>query len=196
MEVKTRIAILLISLISIPLLSAFAGSSASASELPTDGISASMPVTLNFLGCPGGVNYVEVGFSRNPIDDISDYVVAPKSNEVYATAYISDESIHMEDKLHVYWKLFTGESIKASLSMTGALHNVSSNQTLDWSVLLEDEEEAIGSGNYSNEVSVVEHNGGRTSGSRELDIWTDSINTGDLIPGEYKGELRLSILSE
>ena len=102
-----------------------------------------------------------------------------------------------EESICIYWKILSGSNITASISIPAALRGEGGE--LEWSVGYSDGTERIDSTASDTSLAVVRHETrGRAKniGSTELFINTENLNSGDVIPGIYTGELRLDISIE
>lgn len=163
-------------------------------SLPSQGLSDKIVVSLDLgLGSmviPG----VEVGFSRNEINDMSDNVEVINGNTVDMA--FKDDGTHslVSEDIYVYWKIKGNPNISAELNISEPLRNRHGDY-IDWSAGFEDGSYKIGEEVYYSQALAVFS--GRTAypavGSRKLEIATMNLNEGNVVPGEYIGELELNI---
>lgn len=169
----------------------FAFSQAYSTVLGPDGLSTSLGISFD----PAALNVVDIGFSRNRINDIRDEVHAFEESDLEDMIINGDVATYMND-IYIYWRIMSSSRLSATLSIEEPLRGV--NGELDWEVRLVDENTSISS-DEDNDLELdfmnPDHYYG-TAGSAELSINTKTLNSRDVIPGEYTGELRLNIKTE
>ena len=186
--------VMILSIITFFLLASLSAAELIHESLPSQGLSDKIVVTLNLgldsMIIPG----VEVGFSRNEINDMNDNVEVINGSTV--DMIFKDDGTHflVSDDIYVYWKIKGNPNISAELNIPGPLRDRRGDY-LDWSAGFEDGSYKIGAEvYYSQALSVFS---GRTAypaaGSRKLEIATMNLNEGNVVPGEYIGELELNI---
>ena len=166
--------------------------------LPSQGLGEKLTVVLN-LG-PDATFYisgVEIGFSSNEINDINDEVEIINGKKFALTFEESNSHASVVDDIYVYWKIKNNHHINATLQIEGPLTNGSGEQ-LDWSAGVVDGSYKIGIDSYyTGSLAVlpqeVQRASGPVAGSRELEIVTKELNSENVVPGEYIGELKLNI---
>lgn len=141
---------------------------------------------------PRNIEDVDIGFSysANPLED------EKKLDEGHVEdLLVGEESAVNMNEIYIYWRIFSFRNLSASISIPYALHGESGE--IDWNVGLIDGSASISSSNAGEEIDIVKHSDDFASaGSVGLSINTEKLNSGDVIPGEYSGELRLSIKTE
>lgn len=155
--------------------------------------SVSLPVTLRL----GDSDYIEVGFSRNAITSFSDEV-EDISGETIPLVTVGEAATRAKPvgDIYMYWKIMSAKSLQADLTIKGSMSN-SAGDVLDWYVSLPDAGLSIASNSYETSLSVMRSARSFTDfGSTRIDIGTELLDAGDVVPGEYKGELKLSISVE
>ena len=133
----------------------------------------------------------DIGFSKNEISDFSDPVISLENGEI-EQLIISGDVATASSPLYVYWKILSSNNVSASLSIPSALRGEAGE--LDWMVSLADGSASVASNSGSKAIAVIPESAAFGNiGSAELLISTENVNGGEVLPGEYKGELRLSI---
>lgn len=153
--------------------------------------SVSLPVYLDL----SKDSYVEIGFSQNGITNFTDEVIDISGGTV---SLIPDENTAIarpDSEIYVYWKILASSMLSASLEISDSLIGPS-GEALEWFVtkpISGDRIESTG----ETQLSVFGPERYYTSiGSTLLDIGTEALDSGDVVPGEYKSELKLSISVE
>ena len=154
-------------------------------------ITTELPVTVNLT--ENGQALVEIGFSRNLIKNFDDEVESI-TGDVVPILFSGDSVLSGEPDgdVYVYWKIFSPFEVSAELAISEALKG--KYGSIDWYVSLVETGDSISSGEYADSMSVIHPTTRYISiGSMKLDIGTESLETGDVVPGIYKGELKLNI---
>ena len=166
--------------------------------LPSAGLSETITIILDFesispIAFPG----IEIGFSSNEITDIDDEVEVINGQRFSLT--FDDSSAHATalDDIYVFWKIKRNTKLRAALSIEEPLKN-SRGDSLDWSAGVADSTYKVGKDSYyTGSLSFIPSEqlraDGPIAGSRKLEIITEELNTGNVVPGEYIGELKLNI---
>ena len=152
--------------------------------------SVSLPVTLRL----GDSDYIEVGFSRNAITSFNDEV-EDISGETIPLVTVGEAAMRATpaEDIYLYWKIMSAKSLRADLTIKGSMLNPAGDE-LDWYVTLPETGLSIASNSYETSLSLMRSGRSFTDfGSTRIDIGTELLDAGDVVPGEYKGELRLSI---
>lgn len=155
--------------------------------------SAMLPVFLRV----NDMNYIEVGFSRNGITSFTDEVEDISGETIsLVTAGESGTAAKPSEDIYIYWKIMSPAALKADLEIMDSLIG-SDGSAIEWYVALPESGLSIASSGYDTSMSLLPPTRSFTDfGSTKLDIGTESLDAGDVVPGEYKGELRLSISVE
>ena len=138
---------------------------------------------------------VEISFSRNEVNDFFDEVIKIDGDGTEELLVTGNYATNAED-LYIYWKIKSVQNISASISIPYALKG--SSGEIDWSVyLLDDSLTRISSDGDKNEASIIRPSRSASQvGSVALSINTETLNSGEVLPGEYTGELKLNIKTE
>ena len=100
------------------------------------------------------------------------------------------------EDIYLYWKIMSAKSLRADLTIKGSMLNPAGDE-LDWYVTLPETGLSIASNGYKTSLALMRSGRSFTDfGSTRIDIGTELLDAGDVVPGEYKGELRLSISVE
>ena len=179
----------LLLLMFLIMISAYSESRVSDSNIE-NGLKATTQVVFN----PATISHFNVGFSRNEIKNYTDEVVPLDEDGIEDLFIDGNSAINMEE-IYVYWKILTFNKVSASISIPYALKG--ENGELDWNVNLVDGSASISSNGEQEEIDVIPSSTSfGTVGSVGLSINTENLNDGNLLPGEYIGELRLNIKTE
>lgn len=154
-------------------------------------LAAELPVVLDLT--ENGQAFVEIGFSSNVVNSLNDEIDMITGNTVpIEFSSGSDMNGQVTDDVYVYWKILSAIDVKAELAISEALKGQYGN--IDWFVSIDETEDRIGGGDYSRSLSILTPDAKFVSiGSVKLDIGTENLETGDVIPGVYMGELKLNI---
>lgn len=166
--------------------------------LPQSGLSEKLTIVLDLradspIVFPG----VEIGFSSNEITDFKDEVEVINGQRFSLTFEESSTHASASDDIYVYWKIKGRPNLKANLVIEGPLEN-SRGDSLDWSAGVVDSTYRVGVDSYyTGALSFIPNEqlraSGPIAGSRKLEILTEELNAGNVVPGEYIGELKLNI---
>ena len=154
--------------------------------------SVTLPVTLRLSDS----DYIEVGFSKNPITSFDEEVedISGETIPLITTGGDASRAAPVED-VYLYWKIMSAKTLRADLTIKDSMSNPAGDE-MDWYVMLPEAGLSIAS-NDDTSLSVMRSSRSFTDfGSTKLDIRTMALDEGDFVPGEYKGELRLSISVE
>ena len=180
----------LLIIYSLLLISSLSADSGDVEDLD-DGASTTAEVVID----TSKINLVKLGFSKNEIKDIKDEIIALE-NEVQ-DLYFDSEAFSNDEEIYVYWLILSPHMVNASLSIPNALQ--SDGDRIEWSVKFANKPDVVISSNNESESELClfpQSKSFGTIGSAELVIETENVSTGDILPGEYKGELRLNIKTE
>lgn len=166
--------------------------------LPESGLSEKLTIVLD-LGpdSPVVLPGVEIGFSGNEINDINDEVEIINGQRFDLTLDESSTYASASDDIYVYWKIHGNRNIRANLQIDSPLRNENGDY-LDWSAGVDGSDRKVGMDTYYDDVLAFipqDHirAANPVAGSRELEIVTEELNDGNVVPGEYIGELKLNI---
>ena len=154
--------------------------------------SVTLPVTLRLSDS----DYIEIGFSKNPITSFDEEVedISGETIPLITTEGEASRAAPVED-IYIYWKIMSAKTLRADLTIKDSMLNPAGDE-MDWYVMLPEAGLSIAS-NDDTSLSVMRSSRSFTDfGSTKLDIRTVTLDEGDYVPGEYKGELRLSISVE
>lgn len=161
--------------------------------LSEEGSSTSVDIVLD----TSNITAFDIGFSRNKIDDFNDIIDQIAWGDI-SDLELNEEIAASEGKVYLYWIILSPNNVSASLSIPSALQG--KNGEIDWTVSVADDQEgkSISSNTEGEEELPIlkTSNTWKEIGSTELYINTENLNNGEVIPGEYIGELRLKILTE
>lgn len=166
--------------------------------LPSSGLSEKLSIVLDLsASSPLVIPGVEIGFSSNEINEMDDEVEIINGQHFDLTFEETATHASVSDDIYVYWKLKGNTKVNAYLQIDSPLEN-RRGDIIDWSAGVEDEEYRVGMDTYYNgSLAFIPQEQLRASasavGSKKLEIKTEELNTGDVIPGEYIGELKLNI---
>ena len=159
--------------------------------LSEEGSSTSVDIVLD----TSNITAFDIGFSRNKIDDFNDIIDQIAWGDI-SDLELNEEIAASEGKVYLYWIILSPNNVSASLSIPSALQG--KNGEIDWTVSVADDQEgkSISSNTEGEEELPIlkTSNTWKEIGSTELYINTENLNNGEVIPGEYIGELRLKIL--
>ena len=179
---RLRIFAVLLIICILPSFAAYQGG-----HLDDNGLSENVKVVLDL----DNFSEFDIGFSKNEISDFSDPVISLENGEI-EQLIISGDVATASSPLYVYWKILSSNNVSASLSIPSALRGEAGE--LDWMVSLADGSASVASNSGSKAIAVIPESAAFGNiGSAELLISTENVNGGEVLPGEYKGELRLSI---
>ena len=157
-----------------------------------DGVSATAEVVID----TSKIDIVRLGFSKNEITDFDDEIEFLEQSDMQELV-IDNETFANDSKIYLYWMILTPHDIGVTLSIPYALH--SETGRIDWSVSVGDVPQlSISTGEGEERELHFKHQAKSfgSVGSAELSIETEEVSSKKIIPGEYKGELRLSIKTE
>ena len=168
----------------------------SASNWATD-LDSDLSSSLEIIFNPSSIEIMEFGFSRNKVTNTYEEIELIENGSVEDLVFNDDNSAQ-EGRVYLYWLILSPRTISASLSLSMTSPLKGKNGEIDWNVNLADDERSIlSSRNIGSDLQITLTSDTFGSiGSVGLDITTENLNQGEIVSGEYTGELRLDISIE